>query len=59
MRNNCWEFKNCTKMKYPTRTEEKLDGVHGDINGGAGLLGCIQYALYGRSGSVSRQKTVL
>ena len=34
MKNNCWEFKNCAKMKCPTRTEEKLDGVHGGTNGG-------------------------
>lgn len=34
MKENCWDFRNCTKMDCPVRTEERLDGVHGGSNAG-------------------------
>jgi len=34
MKENCWDFRNCTKMDCPVRTEGRLDGVHGGSNAG-------------------------
>lgn len=34
MRENCWDFRNCTKTDCPVRTEDRLDGVHGGSNAG-------------------------